>query len=74
MLHIAADTHAYTRINVTSFFGNFNPADVAETSPNQGSKHTRSLHLPTPAERVGTGSTLRLCHTHFGATHAHSLM
>ena len=43
MLHIATETHAHTHVNVTSFVGNFKPGEVAETSPNQGSKHTRFL-------------------------------
>ena len=74
MLHIATETQPHTRINVTSFFANFNPGDVAETSPNEGPQRTRSLHLPTPVERVGTHFTLRLCQPHVGATHAHSPM
>ena len=43
MLHVATRTLTHTHVTVTSFFGDFNPGEVAETSPNQGSKHTRSL-------------------------------
>ena len=43
MLHIATKNHAHTRINVTSFFGNFKPDEVAESSLNHEPKHIRSV-------------------------------
>ena len=75
MLHIATQTRAHARINVISFFGNFNPDEVAEMSPNPAGAHAHPvITLPIPAERVGTDSTPTSSQPSVDATHARSQM
>ena len=75
MLHIATQTRAHARINVTSSFGNFNPDEVAEMSPNPAGAHAHPvITLPIPAERVGTDSTPTSSQPNVGATHVRSQM
>ena len=73
MLHIATQTRAHARINVISFFGNFNPYEVAKMSPNPAGAHAHPvITLPIPTERVGTDSTPTSSQPNVGATHARS--
>ena len=75
MLHIATQTRAHARINVISFFGNFNPDEVAEMSPNPAGVYAHPvITLPIPAERVRTDSTPTSSQPNVGATHARSQM